>query len=265
MDTLTVAVIQMDSGSDYERNMARAEVLCRSAANQRAQLIVLPEMVAFRGEEKELRTHAEVVPGKTIRRFQALARELKLFILAGSICERCHVSRKVYNTSVLINPGGRMVARYRKMHLFEASVQGTSIRESDFFLAGKKPIIADVLGFNVGLSICFDLRFSWLYDYYHSQDVDLNVVPASFTAKTGEAHWEVLLRARAIETQSFVLAANQVGIGQRGVATYGHSMIIDPWGTVLAQADGTSECVLVCELDLSQRQKVRERIPMGLD
>jgi predicted amidohydrolase len=183
------------------------------------------------------------------------------WILAGSICEAIDQSRKVYNTSVLIGPQG-IICIYRKTHCFNAIVNGIEISESKTFETGHSPTLGSVQGIPVGLSICFDLRFSELYLSYRQQGAKILCIPAAFTSPTGEAHWEVLLRARAIESQCFVIAPNQVGKGAYPTPSYGHSMIVDPWGKILAKGDPESEGVWQADLDFTFLDQVRTHFPM---
>ena len=204
---------------------------------------------------------AENIPGPTTDLLGTIAREHKVFILAGSIYEKSPVGNRVYNASALINPQGKVVAKYRKINLFDAVLGKRRLKESDTFLAGKKPVMTSIEKFKAGLSICYDIRFPALYQFYSRHGADIVFVPSAFTRKTGEAHWEVLLRARAIENLCYVLAPNQTGSDARGIEAFGHSLIISPWGEILAQASGTEEEIIFAELSLSEIQKARRVFP----
>jgi len=260
-DRLTVALVQLDAGEDVGANIERAEQLARQAATAGAGLICLPEMYHFRSTGQPRRLPGETIPGPSTRPLQAVAREFGVAVLCGSVCEAIPGERRVHNTSVLLGPDGREVARYRKIHLFDVEVDGKVIRESDWYVAGEAVAVARVLGRRVGLSVCYDLRFPELYRRHAREGAEILTVPASFTATTGAAHWESLLRARAIENQAFVLAPDQVGLGSGGVPTYGNSLIVDPWGEVLARGSGDGEEVVKATLDFGRLAEVRRRLP----
>ncbi len=261
MDPLTIALVQMNATDNRDENLDKACRLVSQAIAQKAEFILLPEMFNFRPIQGTSIREPETINGTSITTLQAQAKEHGVSILAGSIAESIIDSDKVYNSSVLINRKGEIQCVYRKIHLFDADLDAASVRESHVYEAGERPELASVQGFNCGLSICFDLRFPTLYQYYAQKKADCILVPSSFMSPTGKAHWEVLLRARAIETQSYVLAPNQVGVGAFGVDTYGHSMVVDPWGAVCAEA-GREETVLISQIKKSELRKVRERIPL---
>jgi len=227
---LKVAAIQMAAGPNPAQNIKTAITLVKRAIRAKAQFIVLPEMFGFRGSAKRSVHLAESLPGKSLLNLMQIAKDHKVWILAGSVLEKKTGSRKSYSTSVLIDPAGRIAARYRKINLFESTVQGATISESNFTLPGNQPIIANIANIKTGLSICFDLRFPKLYQYYRSKGAMMLCIPSSFTRKTGKAHWETLVRARAIENQCYVIAPNQYGKGSGGIDTYGN----------------LSQCVCVC-------------------
>ena len=258
---LTVAVIQLNASEDLEANIANAVRLCQDAILQGATFICLPEMFNYRPISLPPKRRSEALDGASLAPLKALAKEHQVTILAGSMGEAIPGSEKLYNTTAVISPEGEIQAIYRKINLFDANVEGVDIRESSAYESGTEPVVTTVGGFKVGLSICFDIRFSSLYDTYKQKSVDIIVIPSSFTSHTGEAHWEVLCRARAIETQSYVLAPNQVGKGTRSVDTYGNNLIIYPWGTMLKRASSHREEVLVFTLSKSEIQKVRQKIP----
>ena len=258
---LPVALVQMDSREDVATNVATAERLAREAARGGARFIALPEMYHFRSTGQPASLPGETIPGPSTRGLQAIAAEHACAILAGSICEAIPGSVKVHNTSVLIGPDGAIHATYRKIHLFDVEMDGVSIRESDWYVPGETTSTGDVFGRTVGLSICYDLRFPELYRRHADRRAEILTVPASFTATSGAAHWESLLRARAIENQAFVLAPGQVGAGSGGVMTYGNSLVVDPWGVVLARgSDGGTE-IVTATLDFARQEEVRRRLP----
>ena len=224
-------------------------------------LIAMPEVFAIRGNDADYRAAAERLPGPITKRLMALAARARAWILAGSVIERCH--GKIYNTSVLINRQGRIVARYRKIHLFETTlVNGQVVRERDIYAAGNKPVMATIEGWSCGLAICYDLRFPELFRHYSRHGAALFFVPSNFTQKTGQDHWATLIRARAIENQAFVVAPNQCGINQcTGIASHGHSLVVGPWGDVLAVA-GNKETVLTVTLQPEELRRTRARIPV---
>jgi predicted amidohydrolase len=188
------------------------------------------------------------------------ARELGIELVAGSIAERADDGEKVFNTSVLIDPGGETAAVYRKIHLFDVEVGGTSYRESDAERPGDQIVTAPAAGVELGLSVCYDLRFPELYRILAVRGARVLTVPSAFTTVTGRDHWEVLLRARAIENQAFVVAPNQFGDAPPHYSSYGRSAIVDPWGVVLASAPDR-ECVIAADLDLDQQERTRESLP----
>ncbi|MCR4336783.1 MAG: carbon-nitrogen hydrolase family protein [Candidatus Omnitrophica bacterium] len=261
---MKIALIQLNAGTDKKKNIAQAVEMVQEAAAHGAKFVALPEVFNYRGPMSYLALAggvAEKIPGDSLKPLMALAQEKKIFILAGSIYERIRGEKKVYNTSVLVGPQGSVNACYRKMHLFDANVHGKAICESKYFRPGTKPIVAQVEKFKAGLSICYDLRFPELFRSYGSQGCDILCVPSSFTQKTGQAHWEVLLRARAIENLSYVLAPNQVGQDGRGVASFGTSLVVSPWGKVIAKASAKKEEILYARIELSQIRQARKILP----
>jgi len=261
MKRILAAVVQMTSGEDKARNLEAAGELIRRAVRRGARFVALPETFNGCGRLDVLAREAEPVPGPTLRRMAALAKTLKIHLLAGSILERGPAPGKAYNTSALLDPSGRIVATYRKMHLFEADIAGhVGVREPDVLLAGEEVVAARTPFGVVGLSICYDLRFPELYRTLAARGAEILCVPSAFTLMTGKDHWEVLLRARAIENQAYVIAPNQCGMHANGVATYGHSMIVDPWG-VVAACVSEGEGLAVAELDPAVLAAARKRVP----
>ena len=258
------AVAQMTGTSSVEANLAQAEERIAQASAMGCQLVALPENATFMGVETEKPKHAETLDGPSIARLASAAKRHGLFVLVGSMIECSEDPVRPHNTSVLIKPDGEIGCFYRKIHLFDVEVAGDrSYRESDFVSAGKpEPVVATVGDVCVGLSICYDLRFPWLYSGLRKAGAVALFIPAAFTVPTGRDHWETLLRARAIETQSYVLAPAQFGTHDTGRQTYGRSLIIDPWGTTVAQVpDGGG--VACAEIDESRVRSLRTRMPMN--
>lgn len=258
---ITAAVVQMASGPDKRHNIERAITLTRQAIDTGASLIALPETFDYRGDTPDLRDVAEPLPGSALEPLIAIARERQVWIVAGSVHESDTAGGMPFNTSVLISPQGVMAARYRKIHLFDIAIGGKSVTESAKYQRGCEVVHADAAGIRLGLTICYDLRFPELYRLLADEEVDVVCIPSSFTAPTGEAHWETLIRARAIENQCFVIAPGQAGIGAGGIATYGNSMIVDPWGRILARASSDGEEIISATLDFQEMANIRRRLP----
>ena len=255
------AVIQMLASPDKVANLREAEGWVREAADKGAKLVALPEVFNWRGGKDEERTFAEPIPGPSSTAMAQLAQELKIFLLAGSILEEIPGSEKAYNTSLFFGPNGKLISRYRKIHLFDVQIEGgVSTMESETRRGGQEVVLAETELCKMGLTICYDLRFPELYRALAAKGAQLILVPSAFTALTGEAHWEPLLRARAIENQAYVVAPNQVGHNPKSFATYGHSMVLDPWGRIVAQAADRPGVVLG-EIDLAYLAKVRAQLP----
>ena len=257
---MRAAAVQLNSTDDYERNLRVAESLVREAAADGAELVVLPEKRTLLGPPDALRAAAEPLDGPALSAAASWARELGIHLVAGSVPERAEGEGKLFNTSVLIGPDGEARGTYRKIHMFDVDVGGVSYRESEVEQAGEEIVVADGGGIPVGLSVCYDLRFPELYRILALRDARVVSVPAAFTERTGRDHWEVLIRARAIENQVFVVAAGQVGEAPPHYRSYGRSMIVDPWGVVLAQAPDT-ECFVAADLDFSVQNEIRESLP----
>jgi predicted amidohydrolase len=256
---LRAAAIQLNSTSDKARNLAVAERLVHAAAADGAELVALPEKWNLLAAGDELLAGAEPLDGPSLTAARGWARSLGIHLLAGSIAERGE-GEKASNTSVLVGPDGEDLAVYRKIHMFDVDAGGVSYRESEHEQPGAE-IVAAPLGETIaGLSVCYDLRFPELFRILAVRGARLFTVPSAFTSATGRDHWEVLLRARAIENQAFVLAPNQVGKAPPHFDSFGHSAIVDPWGTVLGMApDG--EGFVVADLDLAAQERVRESLP----
>jgi deaminated glutathione amidase len=259
--THLVAAIQMSSGSDKAANLEKAEHLIRLAAARGARLVGLPEVFNWRGKRAEEASAAESLEGMTLTLMAGLARELEIHIVAGSITEHAPGQPKNYNTSVLIGPDGRQLAVYRKIHLFDVDLPGrVKIKESDAKLAGAEVVSAPTALATIGLSVCYDLRFPELYRRLAFAGARIITIPSAFTFPTGEAHWDVLIRARAIENQCYVIAPAQFGPNIHGFSDYGNSMIVDPWGRVLARA-AEMEGVVIAPVDLEYLERVRRELP----
>jgi predicted amidohydrolase len=250
-------VVQLNTRTEKPANVARAIELIRAAAGYRAEVVALPEVFAFCGPVEDQRRHAEAIPGPTIDRIADVARECRVHVLAGSIHERVEGQPKLYNTSVLIDSNGVIVARYRKIHLFLAPGLDD---ETPTVQPGSEIVVADSAIGRCGFSICYDLRFPELYRELSSRGAEIIFAPAAFTLQNGRDHWEVLVRARAVENLAYVVAPDQFGPHPPGKMCYGHSMIVDPWGTVLARVpDG--EGVAVADVDLRRVAELRGKLP----
>ena len=258
---MRVAAVQLNAGADRVANLAAADRLTRAAAADGARLIVLPEKWTAMGSDEDLRAAAETLEGPAIEWARASARELGVDLIAGSFLERVAGAAKLANTSVHVGPDGELVATYRKLHMFDVEVGGRSYRESDLEEPGEEIVLSrTAAGVQLGLSICYDLRFPELYRILAVRGARVLPLPAAFTLATTRDHWEALLRARAIENQAFVVAANQVGAHPGGHRSGGRSMIVDPWGVVLAQAQD-AEGHIVAELDLARQREIRAQLP----
>ena len=259
--TYLAAAIQMTTGADKPANLAKAERLIRLAAVRGARVVGLPEVFNWRGPRADEPAAAESLEGETLTLMAQLARELEINLLAGSITEHAQGEVKRYNTSVLFGPDGKQLAVYRKIHLFDVDLPGrVTIKESDAKLSGHETVTAATELGTVGLSICYDLRFPELYRRLAFAGARILAIPSAFTFPTGEAHWEVLMRARAIENQCYVIAPAQFGPNVHGFSDYGNSMIVDPWGRVLARAPD-QEGVIIAPLDMEYLEKVRRELP----
>jgi predicted amidohydrolase len=254
------AAVQLNSTEKYDRNLEVAERLVRAAAEDRADLVVLPEKWTVLGPPEAIRDSAEPLDGPALSAASGWARELGIFLVAGSVPELVPDQEKLANTSVMFGPDGSRLAVYRKIHMFDVEVGDVSYRESEIEEAGDQIAVADADGTKVGLTICYDLRFPELYRILALRGARVITVPSAFTERTGRDHWEVLIRARAIEDQVFVVAAGQIGSAPPHYRSYGRSMVVDPWGVVLAQAPDT-EGFVSADLDFAAQDNVRERLP----
>jgi predicted amidohydrolase len=261
---MRAAAVQLNSTADKARNLVVAERFVRDAARDGAILVALPEKWNLLADPATLVEGAEPLDGPTITAARSWARELGIHLLAGSIAERVTDQEKAFNTSTLIGPGGELEATYRKIHMFDVDVGGVAYRESATEQPGDDVVTAspagELEGVTVGMTVCYDLRFPELYRILAVRGATVITVPSAFTADTGRDHWEVLLRARAIENQAFVIAPNQVGAAPPHYRSYGRSMIVDPWGVVLAQAPD-EEGFVAANLDLEAQGRVRTTLP----
>ncbi len=258
---MKVAAVQMSSTADTAANLAVADRLTRAAAADGARLIVLPEKWTVIGSGEQLREGAETLDGPAISWARETARDLGVDMVAGSIAERRVGEEKLANTSVHVGPDGEIKAVYRKMHMFDVEIDGRSYNESEVEQAGDE-IVSSVTddGIELGLAICYDLRFPELFRILAVRGAQVIALPSAFTLPTTRDHWETLIRARAIENQTFVIAANQIGPHPGGQRSGGRSMIVDPWGVVLAQVPDR-EGYAVAELDLEYQREVRAKLP----
>jgi predicted amidohydrolase len=260
---LRIAALQMNSGTDPGPNLDALAALARDAAAQGAQYALSPEVSVVFAENREgLRAVAGPWEGNpAIARCAGIARETGLFLHLGSLAVALEDGRFA-NRSVLLRPDGSVAATYDKIHLFDATLPGVrEYRESAAYAGGDVAVVAEAAGIRLGMTICYDVRFPALHRALAVAGADLISVPAAFTVPTGEAHWEVLLRARAIETGCYVIAAAQAGRHQNGRTTYGHSMIVDPWGRVVGALGGEGAGVLVADIDPDAVAEARERVP----
>ena len=258
---MRAAAVQLNATDDPDRNLERADRLTRAAAADGAQLVVLPEKWSVLGSADALRAGAQPLDGPAVAWARATARELGIDLVAGSIAERVEGEAKLRNTSVHVGPDGEVRATYRKVHMFDVVVDGTEYRESDHEEPGCEPVLSQTAGgVELGLTVCYDVRFPELYRALALRGARVLTVPSAFTVPTTRDHWEVLLRARAIENGCFVIAANQIGAHPPSYRSGGRSMIVDPWGLVLALAPDT-EGHVAADLDLAAQQRIRRDLP----
>jgi deaminated glutathione amidase len=256
------AAVQLQSTTDIEDNLASAERHVRAAAADGAELVVLPERLDIRGAAADYAAGAEPLDGRPITWARKLAGELGIDLVAGSVAERREGRERVSNTSVHVGPDGEIRAVYRKIHMFDVEVGGVEYRESEHSEPADELVLSETAnGVGLGLTICYDLRFPELYRILALRGAVVLTVPANFTRTTGAAHWELLVRARAIENQAFVVAPGQCGEYPAGQPAYGNSMIVDPWGEVLARAGDDGECFVTADLDFARLAEVREKLP----
>ncbi|HTT58883.1 MAG TPA: carbon-nitrogen hydrolase family protein [Acidimicrobiales bacterium] len=252
-----VAAVQLAAGANPEMNVERAIDLVERAADQGATYVQLPEYFNYRGTPSRYAEIAETIPGPTTQRLADVAARRGIVLHVGSTFERSSEPHKTYNTSVVLGPTGAILATYRKGHLFDVHVAGeVDYLESRAITPGHQLVVVDLPDFHLGLSVCFDLRFSELYRQLALHGATVFAVPSSFSVPTGRVHWDVLVRARAIESHAYVVAAAQAGTTDEGVSSYGHSMIVGPWGEVLAESSSDAEDIIYASVS---EQEVRRR------
>ena len=259
---MRAAAVQLNSNEDKERNLAQADGLTREAASAGADLVVLPEKFNVLGTHADYLAGAETLDGPTITWARETARELGIDLVAGSIVEKREAREKLSNTCVHVGPDGEMKGVYRKIHMFDVVVGGVEYKESASEEPGDEIAVTELAnGEPLGLTVCYDLRFPELFRILAIRGARVITLPAAFTRVTGQAHWEILIRARAIENQAFVVAADQVGIHPEDKESFGGSTIVDPWGEVLARAERDEPCVVTADLDFARQDEVREKLP----
>ncbi len=259
---MKVAAIQLNPNEDVRNNLLKAVNAVVAAAEQGAELVVLPELFNYRGTTKRYRSLAQDSNGSIVRLFSALAKSLNLNIVLGSIIEKS-VGGKKYDTSFFIDSTGCLSSSYRKINLFKVKLKDKQIDETLYFSKGVSVPTYDVGGWTAATLICFDIRYPELFSRVRGKGVNLFVIPSNFTNKTGKAHWESLLRARAIENQSYIIAANCCGNDpSTKVKSYGNSMIVDPWGEIVAFL-GSEDGVAYADIDLEFVNEVRANMPMN--
>lgn len=255
------AVVQMNTGDDLDANLARSEALVTAAAEEQARLVVLPETFAFIGASSEeyLQVAEQPGGGRTQDFVAQLARRLGVWIVAGTIPLATQRADRVAAACILFDDNGEQRAVYHKIHLFDVDLPDDSGHycESEIFAAGDKTVVVETPFARLGLAVCYDLRFPELFQRLISAGAEVITLPSAFTVPTGKAHWEILLRARAVENQAWFLGAGQSGTHANGNRTYGHSMIVDPWGGVERQTGGGNEAVLSATIDLAKQAQIR--------
>jgi predicted amidohydrolase len=261
---LRCAVVQLQSGDDVAVNLTAVRLQVAEVVKRGAKLVVLPENFAYFGSEEGRAAVAEDLEpghGPIARCLAELSREHGIYVVGGGMPEASAELIRPYNTCVVYNPEGQVVARYRKIHLFDVTLpSGDTLRESRSTMPGQSLVVVDIEGFKVGLSVCYDLRFPMLYAELRRRGADVLIVPAAFTQQTGQDHWRPLLQARAIENQCWLLAAGQWGVHPGARTTFGHSLVIDPWGTVIAESPNRPGYALA-SVDHEAIATVRARIP----
>src|ERR687887_1492982 len=260
-DLLRVACVQLTSGPDKAANLGKAERLVARAAATGADVVALPEKWNAIGDAEVLHAAAETLEGgESVAAMAEWARTHAITLIGGSIPESREGREKLSNTSAAFGPDGEVLGVYRKIHLFDVEVGGYVYRESEAEEPGDEPVVVRGEGWPIGLTVCYDVRFPELYRILALEGAELVSVPAAFTVPTGRDHWQVLIRARAIENQCYVAAPGQVGETRPGKPSYGRSLIVDPWGIVLAQAPD-EETVISAELDRARLRRIREKLP----
>ncbi|GGB74142.1 carbon-nitrogen hydrolase family protein [Glycocaulis alkaliphilus] len=258
-----IALVQMRSGTDPDRNMDAAEAAIRQAAGEGAKLVATPEVTNLVQKDAKALFETLRAPDEDegVKRLAALASELKIDVLAGSMALK-GIDGRAVNRSMLFGPDGALKAHYDKIHMFDVAIgNGEVWSESTNYAPGSRAVIAEAAGMKLGLTICYDVRFAYLYRALAIGGAVAITVPAAFTRPTGKAHWELLLRARAIETGSFILAPAQGGTHEDGRKTWGRSMVVGPWGDVISVLDHDEPGILYAEMDTEDALSARQRIP----
>jgi predicted amidohydrolase len=256
-----VAACQMDSQDDKNTNIETAIKLLDEAGAAGVDFVALPEMFTFMGAKEEYRANAETIPGEVTERLGEKAQEYSMYVHGGSMFEVADEDEKVYNTTVVFNRDGELQATYRKIHLFDVEIGDEVVtQESAYVNSGDSLTVVETDFVPVGLSICYDLRFPELFSTLSQRGAEVIVLPAAFTLYTGKDHWETLLQARAIENQVYIIAPGQIGDKPSSVATYGRSLVVDPWGNVVSKASDTN-CVVTADLDFDYLASVRQELP----
>ncbi len=258
--SIRVAALQLDSGTDWEANIQALESGVAAAARDGAQFIVSPEYTDIRGDAATIKKHASPLDGSLLHRLARIASSHGVYLHVGSIHEQVAEQNKLGNTGLTFSPEGQLVASYRKLHLYDAVVGELPYKESDDFVHGQALSLVDLLGMRLGLSICYDIRFPELFRSLRAQGANVIVVPAAFNVHTGRDHWELLLRARAVENQCYVIAAAQIGGPGPALPCLGRSMVIDPWGTVIACMPDTTGHICA-DISLERVTALRDKLP----
>jgi predicted amidohydrolase len=261
-DSVRIACVQLTAGADKAANLENAQRLVARAVSLGAELVVLPEKWNLVGGPEVLHEGAETLEhGESVRAMAGWAKQHGVVLIGGSIAERREGREKLSNTSLVFDASGDLIARYRKLHLFDVEVGGQVYRESQSEEPGDEVVLTEAGGWKIGLTICYDLRFPELYRLLALAGAELVAVPANFTLHTGMAHWKTLLRARAIENAFYVAAPGQLGEPMAGRPSYGHSLVVDPWGTVIAEAPDR-ETVVVADLERRRVSEIRSSLPV---
>ena len=257
------ACIQIGAGEDWEKNFKSVRQKISAAIRRGARLIALPENFCYRGGSSNLaRLARESTPG-AVRELAQIARRHRVAILCGSVIEAAAQKGKFANTSILISEKGHVAARYRKIHLFDVALKNLKVQESRHIVPGNRVVTGKIFGIRAGLTICYDLRFPELFRRLTGRGSRIIFVPANFTETTGKAHWEILLRARAIENQVFIVAPAQVGVNRAtGIRSFGTSLVVDPWGKILARGSRTREQVILADLNPGYLAGLRRSFPV---
>ncbi|TVR71873.1 MAG: carbon-nitrogen hydrolase family protein [Sphaerobacteraceae bacterium] len=254
---MRVGLCQINSRDDKAANIDRALELVDEAAERGARLVALPEYVDYLGPKSRKYDISEPIPGPTSQRFAERARQHGIYLLGGSYNETSDVPGKCYNTSLLFDPSGEIIATYRKVHLFDSQISGN---ESDYILPGNEVMTVEIDGHTFGIAIAYDYRFPEMFRMLALAGAEAILVPSNNTVTTGKDYWHVMLRGRAVENHLFILAPAQVGPHEPDTIAYGHSLVVHPTGTCLVDAP-EKECVVLTDIDFDDVQTARNRIP----